>query len=239
MRRLKRQSLVSQVESQIRKLIQSDAFQEGEKLPTESMLCEQYGISRPTVREALRSLQAQGYIEIRAGSGAFLRSKEATVDNANNWFNHHSCEAQDYLEIRLALETLAVRLATERAKEEEVFALYGVEALFEKAVDAGDYAQMAYYDETFHKRIAAAAHNPLLDDLSNSVNRALVAFRNQVFILNKGSAAKGEHTAILEALQQRNAVKAEHFMREHLNNNIRIVEGYLPSKNESSTATAE
>lgn len=224
---MKRGSLVSKVELELKALLQSDEFRIGDKIPTESVLCERFGVSRPTIREAQRSLQAQGFIEIRAGSGGFLTSKEGTIDNATNWFGSHSYEVHDYLEIRLALETLAVRLAVEHANEDDLFSILGIANLYERAVLDENVKMMAYYDEIFHGRIVTAAHNALLNNLMTNVTKVLKPFREQVFILNKGVAAKAEHYAIVEAMQERNVGAAEQCMKEHIENNILIVKGFL------------
>ena len=105
-------SVVQQVEQRLREYIAESDIMVGDKLPTEKQLCENLGVGRGTVREAIRMLQAQGFVEIRPGRGAFvLQKREAQKEDIVNWFCNNEYGVRDLLDIRVALEPLAVKLA--------------------------------------------------------------------------------------------------------------------------------
>ncbi|MDC7246105.1 MAG: GntR family transcriptional regulator, partial [Sphaerochaetaceae bacterium] len=76
--KIKRITLTDQIVNQLQNLIDSKEFEVGEKLPSEGELCNLFGASRSTVREALRVLSATGLVEIRSGVGAFVASPKDT-----------------------------------------------------------------------------------------------------------------------------------------------------------------
>ena len=112
MQQITKLTAVEQVESSLIALIQSDDYHVGDKLPTEKQLCEELGVGRGTIREAVRILQAKGYVENRPGRGAFLARKypEAQVDVAE-WFRMNEDDLKDLTEIRTAIEPVVVKLA--------------------------------------------------------------------------------------------------------------------------------
>jgi GntR family transcriptional repressor for pyruvate dehydrogenase complex len=84
-------------------------------------------VGRSTVREALRIMEAMGFIEIRPGRGAFvLRNAEDDLSPLAAWFAEHATEVRDYVEVRMAIEPLAMRLMVDRATPEEIA---GIEAV--------------------------------------------------------------------------------------------------------------
>ena len=75
-------------------------------------LCDQMGVSRTCVREAIRVLQAVGYVEIRPGKGAFVADYQKSTDNSSLWYDVEGVKIfMIFMEVRMAIETLSVRLA--------------------------------------------------------------------------------------------------------------------------------
>jgi len=81
----------------------------GDKLPTEKELCQSLQVGRSTVREAFRMLQATGHVEMIPGKGAHVAQLSAT--SVRGWFEERETDLGDYMEVRLAIEPFAARLA--------------------------------------------------------------------------------------------------------------------------------
>ena len=109
-----RVSITDSVVDRIREMIESGAYEVGEKLPTEAKLCEMLSVSRTSVREATRVLQTLGYVTLVPGKGAFVADLKPSDGEEENWFDVENVQFYDFMEVRMAIETLAVRLSVER-----------------------------------------------------------------------------------------------------------------------------
>lgn len=218
----KRSSLVDQVVDQILELIQSDQLEVGKKLLSERELMQICGAGRSTVREALRLLQAQGYVELRPNAGAYLSSKQPDNQRALSWIAEHSNEMRDVLEVRLALEGVAARMAAQRATDQEIYLLVGIQTMMEKAASDNDYMRLALHDAAFHEAIAKATHFPLIVSLNEQMAAACANFRGKTFIANKGFLACEAHKQIIEAIQAHDGQRAQRCMEAHMQANIEM-----------------
>ena len=219
--------LVSQALESIKTLIQSDEFREGDKLPAEMKLCQMIGVSRSTIREALRSLQTMGYVEMRPGSGAFLLAKTPNPNYPASWFHEHSYEILDILEVREMFEPQTAYLAAKRITKDELITLVGIYTLFGQAVEANDVTQISQYDEAFHNQLAIASHNCMLLDTYASIAKALTAFRSRSFMFNGGQIAMIAHERILKAIQAHDPEQAREMMLRHLRENVEFASGFI------------
>ena len=91
---VKKPSVVDQIVENLRDFLKSDVLTIGQKLPSETELAHRYGVGRSTIREALRLLQAQGFVELRPNAGAFLSSKEPDSTKAIHWIAEHGCRTR-------------------------------------------------------------------------------------------------------------------------------------------------
>lgn len=219
MKPLVRVSQTDVVVDQIKRFLLSDRIREGDKLPTEKEFCETLKVGRSTVREAIRALQVMGYVKIYPGRGAFLASKE--LDDASpsavTWFATNVARVEDVVEVRLALETLAARLAAVRADEEEFERLERVRFDFEEALSNGEYEKLGKLDELFHQTMVEAAKNPILTSINKTIAAAFAEFRNTSFRIKEHAAnAVIPHRDILNALRARDAELAQVFVVRHL-----------------------
>jgi len=219
-------SMVDQMVINIRNMIDQDQIAAGQKMPSETSLMQRFGVGRSTVREALRLLQAQGLVEIRPNAGAYLFSKKPDDRHAINWIAEHKSEVSDVLQARLAIETLAARMAAERANEEEIYCLIGIQTLMDQAARENDYMKLALYDEAFHETVGKATHNPLLINIMTQITSACANFRGKTFLANKGEMACRAHNALLNAIREHNGEKAEACMRDHIQENIKMMQTF-------------
>ena len=125
-----RVSITDSVVDRIREMIESGAYEVGEKLPTEAKLCEMLSVSRTSVREATRVLQTLGYVILVPGKGAFVADLKPSDGGEENWFDVENVQFYDFMEVRMAIETLAVRLSVERATPKQIRALEKIHAAF-------------------------------------------------------------------------------------------------------------
>ena len=150
MKSIEKVSVVGQAESEIKKYILSDTVKIGDKLPPEKTFCEEMGIGRGSVREALRLLQAKGYLEIIQGRGAFVvRKEELGKEEMASWFEDNEVELRDVIEVRMAIEPIAVRLTVDRHTPKELQRLKDIHRRTVEAACNHDAEQMSILDEKF------------------------------------------------------------------------------------------
>ncbi len=140
-------------------------FHPGDKLPNELELSEELGISRITLREAIRILCTRGLVEIRRGRGTYVISNDPALRSAPCGGEQDLTDASDrnLMEYRLSLEPAAAYYAAKRADEKEI---QHMEALLEQMGKLSERGQSVIRTERdFHAAIASASHNPLFGQL--------------------------------------------------------------------------
>lgn len=219
MESVKRVPVVQQVVNNIKEYLFSGEVAVGDKLPVEKELCEQLGVGRGTVREAFRMLEATGYVELRPGKGAFAaRTSEVKLDDIFQWFTEHEVETMDFLEVRMAVEPLSVRLAIRRCSDEDVAQLEAIHQKFIRAVEENDVSNIVIYDEKFHAAIVGFSRNQLLISISRQVEAHVKNFRSRTFYIPQNAQnAILPHERILDAFRCRDAAAGEKSMEAHLN----------------------
>lgn len=214
---IERIPICSQVVTGIQTLIEEQNLQPGDKMPTEKVLCEMFGVGRSTVREAMRILQAMGVLSLQQGRGAFVGDSYPSQDEGRPWFKEVSSNLRDYVEMRLAVEPLCTRLAIERASEEEIAEIARIHSLFIQAVSKNDPISLAKYDELFHMEIAKATHNKLMVSIQEAIRKTVFDMRVQSFsVRERMSSAIPPHTRLLDAFYHHDASEGERAMIEHL-----------------------
>ena len=189
----------------------------GEKLPNEVELARELGVSRATLREAIRTLTAQGVLEVRRGKGTFVAQQVAEMDD----FGFSSLEQirgqlRDLFELRAIFEPQAARLACVRATEQELAEILTQGERVAARVQAGEDRTQA--DLEFHGAIVRATHNAfmmrLLPIISQAVETAIgSAGEGQE---NLAQATLRDHALLLEFFARRDGVGAEHAMAIHM-----------------------
>ena len=209
-----KRSLVDQALEQLRLRITEGRWAIGERLPTEPELSAELGISRNTVREAMRVLAFSGLIEIRQGDGSYLRSMTDPL-GAMRALSHCTLEqAQETLQI---LEVEAVGLAALRRTEDDLNALR--EALETSGeLYHGDLEAYISADLVFHKHLVDAAHNPALSELYQYFSRIVAAqLRQTLNISPRRQAVFDLHIALLDAVENQDPERAKSLCRQLIN----------------------
>ncbi|HEY3345479.1 MAG TPA: GntR family transcriptional regulator [Anaerolineaceae bacterium] len=218
--------IFEQAVEQIRELISSGALAVGEKLPAEQELSRQLGVSRSSVREALRVLEAEGSIEIRRGSGAFIATRPPLNRRQGellSWLAQREETIEQVLEVRETIETLTASLAAGAIAPEALVELRGIVSQQARlsqslngAEDAG-FADLARLDALFHLAVSSASGNDIAHEI---ISHLIPAFNesNKAMLYLGGRAQKmeSEHRAILAALEAHDAAAAGSSMRTHI-----------------------
>jgi GntR family transcriptional repressor for pyruvate dehydrogenase complex len=205
---------------QIRLLIRQGRLSAGDRLPSERELCERFGVSRVTVREALRVLEANGLVEIRVGArgGAFVTAPSSRLvgEGIADLITLASLTAVEVTEARMVFELGIVGLVCERATDDDIAALYEICDRSSAALQGDDYP-LALSAE-WHTRYARAAHNRAVTMLVESLHGPLLMSleRARQAAPLHGRRGVDEHRALVDAIASRDAVTATALMNTHL-----------------------
>lgn len=206
------------VAAQIRRAIFSGHYRPGDRLPTERELVRQFGVSRVTVRDALRALEAGGLIRIRMGGqgGPYVAHPDVTLlsENLGNQLQLTGCTYRELAEARLALETTAARLAADRAEPDDLDALRTALRMGEEADGSGT----AVASVDFHQALVAAAHNRAIAMMFAAMRALIQEAFGELHALQPDmvASARRVHRALFEAIEARDGERAVRLMREHL-----------------------
>jgi DNA-binding FadR family transcriptional regulator len=211
---LVKRSLVDQALDQLRLRITQGVWAVGQRLPTEPELSAELGISRNTVREAMRVLAFSGLIEIRQGDGSYLR---AVIDPLDTMKALSQCTQEQARETRHILEVEAIGLAALRRTDEDLIALR--EALGVSGSHYhGDLDSYIACDLVFHRRLVDAAHNPTLSELYRYFSSVVGAqLRQTLSITPRRQEVFDLHVDLLDAVEQRDPERAKALSRQLIN----------------------
>jgi DNA-binding FadR family transcriptional regulator len=215
----RRERLADQLYGKILELIVSGDLDEGARLPSESQICDQFGVSRPIVREALRKLQSDGLVYARQGVGTFVKTRppQGLIEYAA------SADVAGILrcmEARLAIEGASARLAATRASGKALAEIDRSLATLGSGIRSGEVPHGA--DFAFHLAVAEASGNEIFPELLKSLEPTMrQGMGVALSITRQGSIARAErvwreHRHIAEAIRGRDAESAEVLMRYHL-----------------------
>jgi DNA-binding FadR family transcriptional regulator len=220
---------VSQViVDQIKALVRDGRLKPGDRLPSERELCTRFGVSRVTVREALRVLEANGLLTIRVGAhgGAFLTSPttERLSEGLADLISVSTLTAANVTEARIIVELGILPLAVERATDEDIAALFEMVDDAEQELEAGAYdVEMS---AAFHIRVAQCTHNPAIAMLVQSFHGPLLmslAEAHQSAPMN--SRGIDEHRKLSQAIKDRDLAAAREIATTHLDRTARRIRG--------------
>jgi len=200
---------------QVKALIADGRLTSGDRLPPERELAERFRVSRTSVREALRSLQSRGLIEIRAGEGAFVRdvSVEALIEPLALVILPHREAVGELFEARRLLEPAIAALAARRATGEEISEMERI--LAEQAREVASGRTGMAQDSSLHAAIAA--HNRAIVRIVSALIDLLGQSREES-LLTRGRPRRSHqnHRRILAAIRRRDADGAYQAMLDHL-----------------------
>jgi GntR family transcriptional regulator, transcriptional repressor for pyruvate dehydrogenase complex len=215
--RVTRSSVSASVFEQILSCVVRGEWQEGHRLPPERELCQQLGVARPSLREALKALEIIGLVESRVGDGTFVRQRSEFMSRPLLWAiaGSGTTNVNDIVESRMVLEVELAGFAALRSTADD---LRDIEAGIQDLSLAGpDHGELLEADLRFHLAIAIAAHNQVLLNAVQMI-RNLIRQWMLVTLAVPGVLPRvvDQHTAIFSAIASGDPSAARERMREHL-----------------------
>jgi len=227
-------SLSERLTQQVMALIHAQSLGPGDRLPSVKDLSDRFSVATPTMREALRLLQMAGTLDIRHGSGIYVRQRESRVMLNNPYAGSLSTETiVDLLETRLLLEPSIAELAARNATAGQLDKLADLLAEAEAHLSGRTSADavLGLTNMRFHRAIAEAAGNSVLADVVFTLTELHIKEQMAVLDLyNNRRRDHDQHKAIFAALKRRDARQAHALMNDHLGDVISVVRKKLKGK---------
>jgi len=197
----------------LKKRIDEGFYSPAENL-RESALAEEYGVSRNTIKKALLMLENDAYVSIEQNKGARVRS-------------YSKSEVLEFLELRQALEGFVIRLTAAAITKETLTQLQGKLDKMSERRAAGDLLGYSAINREFHAVIYAACPNRMAVDVLVKLKNQMKKYNSKsILIPGRSDRSFEEHTAILAALRDRDAEKAQALMERHVRNVRDIYDEY-------------
>jgi GntR family transcriptional repressor for pyruvate dehydrogenase complex len=214
---IKKTRVAEEVADRIRTLLLDGSFPADAPLPSERHLAEQFGVSRGSIRDALRTLETIGLLETRHGQGTYPRelSVDRLVAPLASVMSYRPDLQDELLDVRRMFEPAVARAAALRANDEDLSDLQRVLDTQRQKLKTG---QSAITEDTaFHAILARATRNRVVMSIMATLNDLLVESRTHS-LQQKGRPARSMdgHEAVVAALRRKDADGAEHAMLDHI-----------------------
>ncbi|QGQ99138.1 FadR family transcriptional regulator [Paenibacillus psychroresistens] len=217
---LKRQKLHESISEEVLKYIVANNLSQGDRLPPERFFCEQFQISRASFREAMKKLEGYGMIEIRPGSGMFLRAEKTILGEIADMKLRVSLEKRSLLEmldLREMMEQYAIEQIVNQNNGACLAQLEEIIVEYERKINKGEIPRQE--DFLFHKTLYEGSNNLLLLNLFQSIKdleslwavHVIDSVRVPIF----GRETEPLHRQILEAMKIADVKNAKRIMRKH------------------------
>ncbi|AGK98148.1 FadR/GntR family transcriptional regulator [Clostridium pasteurianum] len=217
---IKNTKVYEQVIIQIKDMIAKGILRKGDKLPSERELVDKLGVSRTSIREALRALEIIGLVESRQGEGNFIRDnfENSLFEPLSVMFMLQKSSTLEIHQVRVMIETETASLAAKNIKDKDIEVLQG---FIDKLKNSKDELERSISDKNFHYKIAECSGNFLINNILRSVSSLMDAFivNARMVIVNESKAREllvEQHEDILQALIDRDSEAAVKAMRKHL-----------------------
>lgn len=213
---LARQKLSDRLARQIRGSIQSGDFHGGERLPPILEMARRFGVGHPTIREALKKLEAMGVVNIRHGAGVFVARSDGTVAESTGQESARRRKLlRDLVQARMSLEVQAVTDAVHTASAVQLTELR--QLLADARDTLADDERLNVSNMRFHRGIARCSGNAVLEQLLGTLYDAFSNEQRTILdIAGNRERDLAEHHGILDAIERRDEALAAERMRAHL-----------------------
>jgi GntR family transcriptional regulator, transcriptional repressor for pyruvate dehydrogenase complex len=215
---INRKGISEQVADTIKKMIHEEKYKVGEKIPGEREFAAELEVSRNTVREAYKILEAYGYITTKHGTGVFVASPEQQILKMTESFFISTDQVKDFFAVRKILEENTVQWAIENSTSEQINEL---EEIVKKAEDVisreVDYQRLSELDHKFHLTLANSTQNVVLIRIMHNLIDLLSESRiRSIQIPGRAIKSVEEHSNIVNAIKNQDIALAKKCMSEHL-----------------------
>lgn len=217
---IKQRKLSDEVADHLERMIRGGELAESERLPSERELMRQYGVGRPSIREALQHLSKMGLVEVRSGERARVTQPtpqfviDALAGPARHMISapggvHNFQSARIFFEVGLARNAALHATPDDMARLEE--------ALEANRQSIGDLKRFERTDVDFHYELALMMDNPIFTVIHAALAEWLLEQRHTTLAVGEDVKAYEAHRLIFEAIGSRDPDRAEQTMRDHLN----------------------
>ena len=228
---IKKTRVAQEIADRIRLLILDGTLPAAEPLPGERVLAERFGVSRGSVRDALRLLETIGLLETRHGQGTFPQELDVTrlVAPLASILTYRRDLRDELLDVRRMLEPAIARVAATRATEEDLADLQRILDTQRRKLAAGGSAIVE--DTAFHAVLARATGNRVLMRIMETLNDLLIESR-RLTLKQKGRPQRSiqGHEAVVAALRQRDPDAASLAMRIHIDQIAQLLSHDAPRR---------
>ncbi|HLC27217.1 MAG TPA: FadR/GntR family transcriptional regulator [bacterium] len=216
---LPRRRIYEAIVNQIKEAVFRRELKPGDRLPSEKEMMRLFGVSNMAVREAMRTLEQQGLLQVRKGSGGGCFISEVNRDALTSFFSlavvQGKVRLSDLTEVRLMVEPELTKLATLRGDTEDVKALEELQEEASILITSGSRVSQANID--FHGRVAIASGNDLAVMLVGSFRDLLLEHMSARTESKRAQLeVQKQHARIIEAVKKRDPERAGAEMREHI-----------------------
>lgn len=217
-----------QIYQKLRKLIEQDTWEIGEKLPSEKDLCEQFSVSRVTIRSAIQQLEAVGLVQTNQGGRTVVVRTEvkgavASLNPLKAAFLQS--DIIKVLEYRMVVEKGTIGLAVQHLTDEDLIAL---EEIFNSMiVHHDDIEKFSKADYLFHRKIAESSKNPILIQANQSIEEVLSSTMHSIVSILGCAIGIRYHRLLLANMRKRDKAACEQLMEEHIQATIDGVQSFL------------
>ena len=209
----------------LKKLIDEEGFKIGDKFYSENELTTKLQVSRSSVREAVRILEATGWVKVEHGKGIFIVSGgHQGLDAFTNWLKNNETDILEHFELRLMIDPRAAAHAARKATPQDVKALEELCEEFSLLANQAPTEVLIKIDERFHAAIAKSTKNKTLTVLMNTMTRDLSeGWISSLHVPHRIRKTVAEHRKIVAAIKARQPEAAEHHMVAHLTNALKEI----------------
>jgi GntR family transcriptional repressor for pyruvate dehydrogenase complex len=215
---IRQPNLKSRVFELLLNMIIDGKYRDNDMLPPERLLCEELGVSRTVIREAIKSLESRGVLSVIHGKGIkVLPTTSSDISNAFMLYlrrRHREVSPRDLMEMRFSIETEIAAVAAQRATEADIRELGENLVRMRNAVRVPD--QYIRADLDFHVSLASATHNILFITILESLLIPLRRSFEQIVELQDPECSCQEHARIHERVAARDSAGARQLMAQHL-----------------------
>ncbi len=208
-------------------------YKAGDKLDNEKTLCSVLDVGRSTLREAVRMLASRNILSVKHGSGIYISEKLGMADDplGFTFIENKSKLVRDLIDFRRMIEPLIAMLAANNATASQIDELFEIEDKIEELIKSGN--THALMDAAFHSKICEMSGNLVMPKIGPIINNAI-----DLFIDVTGSVLRDEtisdHREILEAIKNRDPVRASDAMLLHIIHNRAVIEGFLRAEEQKA-----
>lgn len=214
-----RKNLSDEVAEQVISSIIRKEYQPGDRLPSEMQLSKLLGVSRLTVREALKQLHKMGLLEIKQGEGTFIRqvNEESYLKSLIPLLILDENSLHHLIEARFCIEMTTAALCAEHGNTREMKALKDTLKEMDVRIERGDLKGYQQLDVEFHVLIAAASKNRVLYRILQIIQDILsIQVEKVIFSLEASRISVKRHYQLLKAFEEKDGEGAREIMRNHL-----------------------